>query len=143
MDEWSQVLEKRFKTPSDHSKSPCTRAKSSSRTHQEPIQRALVPSLSPAGLATNYLRLTKSPEPRQFPTPKQPLLLTQQQYEPGKRPDPSSRWPKDPPQPTPRSSTACAVMGIDVVTEISQPEILHEESPQLDSFAESFDQAIQ
>jgi hypothetical protein len=60
-------------------------------------------------------------EPRQLPTPKQPLLLAQQcqHYDPGK-PDPRNRWHRDPPQRTPRSSTVYAAKeGAFATTEIA------------------------
>jgi hypothetical protein len=121
MDEWSEILQKRFKTPPDHG--------TFVRNHPAPGQ---IPLQEP----------TKSPEPRQLLTPKQPLLLTQQQYEPGKpRPDPSSRWHKDFPQLAPRSSTAyAATEDASAATEISLERI--REVPK-ESFAEGFHQGAQ
>src|ERR1700722_1360703 len=69
--------------------------------------------------------------------------LCQHGYECHVEPVPRNDWLKDPPQITPRYSTTYAATGIDVVTETFPPEILHEESPQLDCFVEDFCQAIQ
>ena len=69
--------------------------------------------------------------------------ICQHGYECHVEPVPRNDWLKDPPQLTPRYSTTYAATGIDVVTETFPPEILHEESPQLDSFVEDFCQAIQ
>jgi hypothetical protein len=115
MNEWSEILQKRFKTPFDHG----TFVRNHPAPGQNPLQEP-----------------TKSPEPIQLPTP---LLLTQQQYDPGKpRPDPSSRWHKDLPQLAPRSSTAyAATEDASAATEISLEGIPKE------SFAEGFHQGAQ
>ena len=115
MNEWSEILQKRFKTPFDHG----TFVRNHLALGQNPLQEP-----------------TKSPEPIQLPTP---LLLTQQQYEPGKpRPDPSSRWHKDLPPLAPRSSTAyAATEDASAATEISLEGIPKE------LFAEGFHQGAQ
>jgi len=69
--------------------------------------------------------------------------ICQHGYECHVDPVPRNDGLKDPPQLTPRYSTTYAATGIDVSTKTFPPEILHEESLQLNSFVEDSCQAIQ
>ena len=90
-----------------------------------------------------YARNNPAPwQNRRQETPNQPLLLTQHPYNSGK-PDLRNRWHKDPPQLTPRSSTAyTATENAHVATEIPSSEKPNQESPK-HSFAEGFYQGAQ